>query len=218
MKRIEFALIIIGIFWVCKAYAYDNNDFQIWHTQNQEFKIKDNSKLTLEEEFYWGDNASDFYYHHYDAGFVYSLNKYLDLGVNYRQVYEKKKGDFKEENRPHLGAVLNYPLWGFKFSDRNRFEYRHFDYQDDFWRYRNKFTAKFPWKFTKMEIQPYVADEFFVDLEDGGIFNKNRFYAGFGFGFTDNIKAELYYLLQSSKSSGDWNDANVFGSKLKLKF
>lgn len=217
MKKSIFVIIGLTLFLAVKVYAYDNGDFQIWHTENQEFKVNKESKITLEEEFRWGDDASEFYYHHYDAGFVYSLNKHLDLGVNYRQVYEKKKGKFKEENRPHLNATLKYDIYGFKLDDRNRIEYRHFDYQADSWRYRNKFTVRFPWKFTRLEIQPYLADEIFLDFQNKA-FSRNRFYSGFGMSFTKNIKGEIYYLLQSSRSGNNWVDANVLGTKLKIAF
>ncbi|MFA5090625.1 MAG: DUF2490 domain-containing protein [Candidatus Omnitrophota bacterium] len=217
MKRISFMLIGFMLMLAGRVYAYDDGDFQVWHTENQEFKVNKESKVTLEEEFRWGDDASEFYYQHYDAGFVYSLNKHLDLGVNYRQVYEKKNGKFKEENRPHLNAILKYDFYGFRLDDRSRIEYRHFDYQADSWRYRNKFTIKFPWKFTKLEIQPYLADEIFLDFQNKA-FSRNRFYSGFGMNFTKNLKGEIYYLLQSSRSGNNWVDANVLGTKLKLLF
>lgn len=217
MRKVVFAAIGLVLVFTASAYAYDDGDFQLWHTENQEFKVNKNSKITLEEEFRWADDAGDFYYQHYDAGFSQSMNKHLVLGVNYRQVYEKKNGKFQEENRPYVNATLKHELRGFQFDDRNRFEYRHFDYQTDTWRYRNKFTAKFPWKLIKVEIQPYLADEIFVDLNTGS-FNRNRFYAGFGFSIIKNLKAEIYYLLQSSKSSGKWADANVLGTKLKIIF
>ncbi|MDD4910307.1 MAG: DUF2490 domain-containing protein [Candidatus Omnitrophica bacterium] len=217
MKKVIFMITSMVLVLAVKVYAYDDGDFQIWHTENQEFKVNKESKITLEEEFRWGDDAGDFYYHHYDAGFIYSLNKHLDLGIAYRQAYEKKKGKFKDENRPHLNAALKYELYGFKLDDRNRIEYRHFDYQADTWRYRNKFAVKFPWKLTKFEIQPYVADEIFVELDDGSL-SRNRLYSGFGLAINGNIKSEVYYLLQSSRSSGEWKDANVLGIKLKLVF
>lgn len=216
MKKISFVTILL-ILIVTLTYAYDDGDFQIWHTEVQEKRIDQDSKITLEEEFRFGDDANDFYYHHYDLGIVYDLNKNLSLGLNYRQVYEKKKGKFKEENRPHINATLKWDLWGFKFDDRNRLQYRHFDYQTDFWQYRNKFTVKFPWKFTKIEIQPYLSDEIFVDFNEVEL-SRNRFYSGLGFNLTKNSKAEIYYLLQSSKSSGKWSDANICGTKLKLIF
>lgn len=217
MKKITIVLLGIVMMNTGLASAYDDGDFQVWHTQNQEFKVNKESKMTLEEEFRWEDDAGDLYYQHYDAGFVYSLNKNLDLGINYRQVYEKKGDKFKEENRPHVNATLKWDLWGFRFEDRNRLQYRHFDYQSDLWQYRNKFALKFPWKFAKFEIQPYLADEIFLDFRNKA-FSRNRFYVGLGMSFTKNLKGEIYYLLQSSRSGNAWTDANVLGTKLKLVF
>lgn len=217
MKKVPFILLNLVLVLAHLGYAYDDGDFQVWHTEVQEKKINKDSKITLEEEFRVGDDADDLYYHHYDIGLVYSLNKNWDVGINYRQVYEKKKGKFREENRPHLNATLKFNLTGFKFEDRNRFEYRHFGYQSDFWQYRNKFTMKLPWKFTKIEIQPYFADEIFLNFNNK-TFSRNRFYAGFGMSLTRNLKAEIYHLLQSSRSANTWADANVLGSKVKMSF
>lgn len=199
------------------VYAYDDGDFQLWHTEVQEKKIDKDSRLILEEEFRFADNANDFYYHHYDLGYGYNLKKYLNLSGGYRHIFEKKKGKFKVENEPYVTATLLGELFGFKFDDRSRLEYRHFDYQTDLWRYRNKFTVKFPWKFAKLEIQPYLADEIFLSSQ-GKTFNQNRFSSGLLFNLTKNLKAEIYYLLQSSKSSRKWSDANVLGTKLKAVF
>jgi len=212
-------LILIGLTLTIATcgYAFDDGDFQVWHTENQEWNINKSTRITLEEEFRFGDGSSDFYYQHYDIGFVYSMNQHLDLGLNYRQVYEKINGDFKIENRPHMNAILKYDLWGFKLDDRNRFEYRHFDFQEDFWRYRNKFTLTLPWKFTRFKIQPYLADEGFLDLNTR-TFSRNRFYAGLGFTLIKNLKGEIYYLLQTSRGCGKWTNANVLGTKLKIIF
>jgi len=200
-----------------KAYAYDNGDFQIWHTENQDVKLNKISKLALEEEFRFGNNAGEFYYQHYDAGIIYDVNKNLSIGANYRQIWELNKGEFRPEYRPHINATVKWDLYGFQCEDRNRLEYRLFDYQDGIVRYRNKLTVKFPWKFTKLEVQPYVADEIFADI-NGAIMRRNRFYTGLWFNLTKEMKAEAYYLLQSSKSSGRWTDANVLGTRLKISF
>lgn len=200
-----------------RTYAYDNHDFQVWNTDIEEFKINKESKLTLEEEFRFGDNANDFYYHHYDLGFVHDLSKYLNLGFGYRQVYEKKSGEFKEENEPYGMATLFWELSGLKFASRSRLEYRHFDYQADTWRYRNKFDLRLPWKLTKVEIQPFLSDEILLDLR-GVNLNENRFYSGLGFSLTKDIKGEIYYLLRSLKNSGTWTDANVLGTKFRILF
>jgi len=218
-KVLIAAVVNLVLILISSVYAYDDHDFQVWNTAVEEIKINKSSKIALEEEFRFGDNADEFFYHHYDVGYAYDVNKYLTLGMNYRQVWEKKQshGKFKEENRPHMNATLKYTLSGFQLDDRNRLEYRHFDYQEDAWRYRNKLNVKFPWKFTGLKIQPYVADEIFLNLNSIDL-NRNRFYSGLSLVIFKDLKAEIYYLLQTSKSSGKWTDANVLGTKIKLLF
>jgi len=200
------------------VYAYNDHDFQAWNTDAEEFKVSKDAKIALEQEFRWGDNAGEFYYQHYDAGFFYNLREWLNIGGGYRHVYELKKGKFKVENEPYVTASLLWSLSGFKFDDRSRIEYRHFDYQADSWRYRNKITAKLPWKFTKLEIQPYLADEIFIGFGKIDELNQNRFTCGLGMNLTKNLKAEIYYMLQSAKSSDKWIDTGVLGTKLKVAF
>lgn len=88
MKRIIFIIIGLVLVLAAKIYAYDDGDFQIWNTDVEEFKINNDSKIALEEEFRWGDNADEFYYHHYDIGFFYNLKKYLNIGGGYRYIYK----------------------------------------------------------------------------------------------------------------------------------
>lgn len=218
MKKTIFTVIGLALFLAAKVYAYDDGDFQIWNTDTEEFKINQDAKIALEEEFRWGDNAGEFYYQHYDAGFLYSLKKWLNIGGGYRHIYELKQGKFKLENAPYATATLLWDFKGFKFDDRNRIEYRHFDYKTDIWRYRNKVTLKFPWKFTRWGIQPYLAEELLIDLSPAHQFNQNRFSSGLSMNLTSNLKTEIYYMLQDTKASDNWVDTNVLGVKLKLAF
>jgi len=218
MKKISFVLIGLTLMLTAKVYAYDDHDFQVWNTDVEEFKINKDAKIALEEEFRWGDNASEFYYHHYDIGFFYNLKKFLNVGGGYRRIYELKKGEFKVEDEPYVTTTLLWDLKGFKFEDRNRLEYRYFDCQNDSWRYRNKITVKLPRRFTKMEVQPYLSDEIFIGFNGSSQFNQNRFSSGLSMNITKDIKAEIYYMLQSSKGSDVWVDTNVLGTKLKIAF
>jgi hypothetical protein len=201
------------------AFAYDNHDFQVWNTDVEEFKLNKNSKLIFEQEFRWGDNASDFYYQHYDTGYQYIFNKYVSLGGGFRYIKDKKADKFRDESEPYLAAYTYWDLFGFKFSDRTRIEYRYYDYQVNSWRFRNKLDMKFPWKFTRFEIQPLVADEIFFKF-NGIDINENRLYAGLAFTLTKNLKGELTYLLKSNKNPTvcTWTDINVLSIKLKAAF
>ncbi len=218
MKAVNFLILSLILFFTVGAYAYDDGDFQVWNTDVEEFQVNPDAKVAFEQEFRWGGKAKEFYYQHYDVGFFYNLQKYLNVGGGYRHVLSKSaKNKFLVENEPYVTATLLWELGGFKFDDRNRLEYNHFDYKKDTWTYRNKFSVKAPWKFTKFQIQPYLSDEIFVLFDNSQTLNKNRFSAGLGMTITKNLKAELYYMLQSSKST-EWTDANILGTKFKLVF
>jgi len=217
MKRLTYMVCGLVLLLSTSVYAYKDNDFQVWNTDTEEFKINKGAKIVLEEEFRWGGSAKEFYYQHYDIGFFYNLQKYLNIGGGYRHVLSKSKGKFLVENEPYVTATLMWNMAGFTFDDRNRIEYNHYDYKDDTWRYRNKISIKAPWKFTKLAIQPYLSDEIFILIDDGARLNQNRMSAGLGMTLTKNLKAEIYYMLQSSKTN-KWTEINVLGTKLKLSF
>ena len=162
MKVTGLSIIALVLILTANAYAYKDGDFQVWNTDTEEFKINNDTKMAFEQEFRWGGSAKDFYYQHYDLGVFYNLQKYLNVGAGYRHVLSKSNNKFLVENEPYITATLLWDISGFKFDDRSRLEYNHFDYKDDTWTYRNKFTVKSPWKLTKLEIQPYVSDEIFI--------------------------------------------------------
>lgn len=216
-------LILLGVFllFLGQVQAYNDGDFQIWNTDLQEIKLKPNFNLVLEQEFRWGNNSSEFYYQHYDAGLTYALNKIWLVGAGYRQIYQRSNvhTSWQAESAPYLFVTFSGDLFGFKFDDRNRLEYQYYSYQNDTGRYRNKLTIKAPWKITRLEIQPFVADEVFIMLGNAQGFNQNRLSGGFSFAPLKNLKAEIYYMLLSSKNSaGIWKDYNCLGTKIKISF
>ncbi|MFC1658568.1 DUF2490 domain-containing protein [Candidatus Omnitrophota bacterium] len=217
MKRI-FIFIIGVLFCANYAFAADDSDFQYWNTANVSWKLDEDWKMGFEEELRFVDNGGNLSYTHSDLGLTYSgLAEWLDLGLNYRQIFEKKSGEWKEENQPHINATLKWKFADFSFSNRTRFAYRNKEDADNFWVYRNKFTIKSPWKLTKFAIQPFIADEVFYDF-DAKTLNRNRLYAGFSLKLLDNLKGELFYLWQSSEASHKWSDTNVLGTKFSISF
>lgn len=206
------------LFASASAHGYQDGDFQIWHTEAQDVNLKQGTRLVAEEEFRYGDNASELYYQHYDIGLAYDVNKYLTTCISYRQIYDGEKGKFKPEYQPNLNITPKCEFYGFKIEDRNRFELKLYDdNREDMVEYRNKLAIKAPWKFTPINIQPYVSNEIFVYL-DHIKFRRNRFAAGVSFDLIRNVKGDIYYMLQSTKKSGIWTDADILGMKLKVVF
>jgi len=217
VQRVFVLGLIILTVPVC-AWTFDDGDFQYWNNESVSKKINDNWKLSFNQEFRWGDNASNPYYRHSDLGITYSgLAKWLDLTLSYRHITEERSGSWKVENQPNLNADVKWKLWDVAFGNKLRLEYRNREDADNFWRYRNKLTIKAPFKLTKLEIQPYIADEIFYDF-DVETLNKNRLFAGFSLKILKNLDGEIYHLWESSEKSDQWNDTHVLGTKLKFSF
>lgn len=218
MRKAIFIILTVMLFSVGKSFAYNDGDVQVWNTDVEEMKISEKWKAVAEQEFRWGRNAEQFFYQHYDFGLIFSVNKHWNLGMGFRHILTKSNGDWKIEDDPYVMATLSGELAGFKVENRHRLEYQHFDYKNDNGRYRNKLALKLPWKFTRLEIQPFFSDEIFVRFVKEDPFNQNRFSSGLSMNMTKNFKTELYYMLQSSKGSAGWTDAHVIGTKFKLCF
>ena len=218
MKRI--AVILVAIFFLAagQVRAYDSGDFQIWNSNGEEVKIYKGVKFAMEQEFRYGNNATELFYQHYDFGFVYGFDKSLDIGLFYRQVFEWNTKKWLESDEPNANATVKLDMWKFKFEDRNRIEYRHFRFAPDQVRYRNRFMLKYPVDFKTMAIAPYTSDEIFV-VSNGRGFNQNRFQSGLEIGLTKYVKADISYMLQSLRGKDNkWYVANVLWLKGKIAF
>jgi hypothetical protein len=201
-----------------ESYAYDHGDFQIWNTESEDIKIGKGTKFTMEQEYRFGENATELFYQHYDWGFAWAFDKALEIALGYRYVLDKYKHKWREGDEPYTNITAKIDIWKFAFEDRNRIEYRHFRYKDDFIRYRNKFALKYPFELKKIKIVPYVSDEIFIASNATG-FNENRFSSGVEFSLTKYVKADVNYTFRSMRGVGDkWSAANILGTKLKVSF
>jgi hypothetical protein len=209
-------LVIVSGLLTTGVFATQDGDSQLWNTESIEGALAEDWGVKLEEEFRIGDDMEELYYHHTDAGLTYKLTDLFLLGLNYRQIFEKRNGEFKEENRLHVNATIKWRWEDFSFKDRSRFEYRVRTGKENVWRYRNKLSGTLPVKMTKFDIQPYLADEVFIDLNEGK-FSRNRLFAGFGADVIKHLEVDIYYLWQASDKDKDWIDFNVIGIKLEVK-
>ena len=218
-NAVKFIILVLCLTLISfKAYAYDDGDFQIWNSDAQDIKIGKATKFTMEQEFRWGDNASEFFYQHYDWGFAWAFDKRFELALGYRLIFEKVKRKWMEEDDIYTNLTWKQDIWKFKLEDRNRIEYRHFRFAIDQARYRNKLLIKYPFEFKGMKIAPYTSDEIFVSSNSRG-FNQNRFQSGLEIELTKYIKFDVSYMLQSIRGKGDkWYEANVLWLKNKIAF
>ncbi len=213
---------LIALLVLCAApaaFAFQDGDWQFWTTDSVEKKLSDKWKATLEEELRWGDDISEFYYMHTDVGFSYKMEKWISVGVNYRQVYEKSGKKWYAEHRPHLHVTGTIRWKDLKLKNRGRLEYRIREDQekDDSWRYRNKATLSYVLPGIKQNLSPYIADEIFFAFNDKRV-SRNRVYMGIAAEVIKNVYLDVYYVTQSTRQSEGWKDYNGMGANLKVVF
>lgn len=226
MKRI-LASVVIGLMMLSPfsmVSAYEDGDWQYWNTESVEGKLTDNLKAYVEAEFRFGDDASEFYYQHAHLQLKYEVCEWFEIAPAYRQVWERytktttEEEDWFTEYRPMVDGTFKWKWQDWKLSYRARVSYKMFDIdKDDVWELRNKFTVKSPWKFTPLEINPYIAEEFYFLENHDGIY-RNRLYAGVELKLFEHVKGDIFYLWQITEKGDDWIDYNVIGTKLKVVF
>ena len=222
MNRKNYLLLIALIFVLSAAagaLAADSGDLRYWATTSLNFDIEKDWAVSFEEQLRLENDTGNLFYYHTDLGLTYKgLAEWLDLGLNFRRVDQKDgSGNFRNENRPHINLTLKSKLLGLDLSNRSRLEYRDREVAEDSWRYRHQATVKFPIQISEWKLQPYMADEIFINLGEDNV-SRNRVYSGFSFKASQNLKGSLFYLWERVKISGGWQDANIIGANLKLYF
>ena len=215
MRKI-LAFITVLILLAPVAMAQDDGDGQIWNTWGFGSTLNEDWKIGGELEF--RDSSvlfRDRYYFHGDFGFTRSLNDSLSAGFAFRFVSEMRGGELELEQRPHGHLTYTTHFGSWTLEERNRVELRTFERSDTYIRYRNRVTLVTPWKLTRLGLQPFVADELFVNVNDGEL-NRNRIYAGVKVKPAPRLNLDVYYLWQSSLKSDYWKDYHAFGIKAKV--
>ncbi len=218
MRKVLWPIVVVvGILFSIEAGA--RTDFQYWNINEIEWKARENWSLSVSEELRFGGNVSRLYSHRTDIGLKYSgITDWLDIKAGYRQVFDRVGNRWKYENVPHFDGTLGMGLGGFKFSTRNRIEYRNREDRRNDWRYRNRLTAKRPFFFGTFEFAPYISDEIYLDCSKVGRILRNRLSAGTEVKLLRYLVCDVYYMRQSTRGRSGWVDINVIGTKLKLAF
>lgn len=219
-SRIPAWLLAAVIFCACHgAAARGAEGFEYWTTVGTCFYVGRQWHATVSELLKLGEDAQQFAYHHTDLGLVYTgLADFVDLGFNYRHAYKRyASSDWLEERRPHVNATFRSRLNRIIIANRARVEYRDKDYAPDQWRYSNKITLGLPYEFTKWRFSPFIADQFYVDL-DGFHLNKNKIYSGFSFAPSKKVAAALQYVWDTDETYDEWTNTNILWLQLKFYF
>ncbi|HIE36299.1 MAG TPA: DUF2490 domain-containing protein [Candidatus Omnitrophica bacterium] len=211
-KGVIFLFFILAVLINLKA----NDDFLYYGSLKFDHKLNEKWKLFFQTETYLKNDASNLYYWHIKKGVVFSLNKNLDLGLNYRFVREENSKDkWNDEHRLEIEIIPKFNVGELLIKDRNRFEYRSLENRSDRWRYRNKIYL---YKKLNEDLRLFLANELFLDLNHL-IRNKNRLELGSVKNLNEKVSFKCFYRLESiRKKHAEWDSRHILGTELVFKF
>ncbi|MDG2398672.1 MAG: DUF2490 domain-containing protein [Candidatus Marinimicrobia bacterium] len=184
----------------------------LWHAEKFNRKISDKLSIALEQDL---RSESSLYYVHSDFGFKYKIGTRWAFNINFREVFENKKGVWVSEHRPHGTVSTNRNFGALNVSARSRIEYRIKQDKDPVFRNRDMVTIKFGQGFTALKIIPYIADEIFYDFENKKL-NRNRAYVGITIKSVPYLSPTIYLMNQSDFKENRWNSFLILGFKFNF--
>ena len=213
MKKAAF----IGFFTVIMSglsYATDDNQ-EFRANTSFSFKLSDMWKMKIAQEFHFRDG--EHFEHENIVVFSYKAADWLNLGVGFKQLHKKDSShEWRRENRPFAEATIKDTVFGLKWSDRNRLEFREFENAKDVFRYRNRLKVHVPYNLFDLPLQPYVADEIFIQ-EESGLY-RNRIYTGLVWDVNDTLDVDFFMFHEKNETSHGRDDRYMFGFETKFSF
>lgn len=201
------------------ARGADEGGLEYWAKAVVEIPVTEHWEFSFDGRLTFDDDARRFADHQEDYVFAYSgLADWFAVGLGYKKKFDKEGDNWQAEDRPYLNLIVKGGLGGLRVGSRSRFEYRDVEDEDPVWRYRNKITVRPPVTLTPLKIQPYVADEIFVNFDEED-FNQHRLYGGFFVPLHERIDLELFYIWKlDEEPDNSWHDTNVLGSFIYFRF
>ena len=201
------AIAVLALAQVGRAQVNADGDWQFWTHERATFKITDNVKGTVGAMFRFGDDMSELWYQHYDAGVVFKTTKWMSIMANYRlkmvRLDKLTGGEWENIHNPSLNFIFTHKLGKVKLKNNCRFSYWDYDSEfgrDDLLYYRNIFMVAGP-ALTKAKISPYIQEDFFFSTNNGEI-DRNRLSTGLLVGKWKGVIPKLYFMWQAFNPMG----------------
>lgn len=217
-------LITLLVASLSRAAVNEEGDWQFWTQEVATYPISDHLTGAFDIMFRIGDNATELWYQHYDAGIIFKTTDWLSIKPSFR-LKRMKVGPIQDNlwqqvNNPSLNLLFSHQIGNVKLKNNCRFSY--WDYldnstNDDIFYYRNILTLISPWSVTTAQITPYIREDFFFNIHTTHI-ERNRFSIGVLSDNSNTITPSAYIMLRSYKASDGWRDNYIIGLDVQFKF
>ena len=229
-RKVVLAAVVLALAPMGQAKTNADEDWQFWTHERANIKITDKVVGTVGAMYRFGDDMSELWYQHYDAGVIFKTTKWLSIMASYRlkMVDAGISGKFKGDDwinihNPSLNFVFTHKLGKVKLKNNCRFAYWNYDSEfgrDDLMYYRNIFMVAGP-AWTKAKISPYIQEDFFFNTNIGEV-DRNRLSTGLMFGKWKAVSPKVYLMWQAYNGTGlessDNKDNYILGLDFKFKF
>jgi hypothetical protein len=203
-----------------------------------------NWEAKVETEVKFRNNMSEYYDLEAMPWVAYSFADWFRLGLGWRELFSRNDSAiyaqdasqdserrlfrrvsnhyWQVEHRPLVDVMLTAKAVGWTLEERVRIEYRKLEAQDAYLRYRNRLRLRPPWKWSKADIQPWVAWEVYYEdtskLSTRERLNRHRAYVGISAKLTKNVRVGTYYYYEQVLKSGHWATNNEIGLETGFDF
>lgn len=199
-------------------------DLEQWTSIGFSKKINKHWKISLDQEFRFTKDVSQFDIYFSDFGVDYKFNKHFAIGANYR-FYQNRNGDgaFQTEHRWSSDFQYKHKINRFTIAYRLRFQNKDEDFftnesGNNIYNLRNKLSTDYNIKSFKLD--PYFDVELFRRFEKGedSFFNKIRWTAGFEYPIGKKSDIKLFYRIDNELNQTYNKDTYIIGLGYKISF
>lgn len=199
-----------------------NNDHGMWLVQDVNIELSDKWSGKFHFEQRLGSQYRLWWYYEYELVLQYNLTKQFEKlfglkekgplksisfgpGFNeFNQILRNTKGEFKwvwgNKIIIEANATVEVKDWSIKQRAKVEFiSYNHSNYREHI-TYRYRIGLYFPWKFTCLEIAPFISNEFFFRENTWSRNHTTRLVGGY---YEDRLRVGLTAVFVPKKFTGE---------------
>lgn len=200
------------------------SDLEQWTSIGITKKINKHWKISLDQEFRFKKDISQFDTYFSDLGLDYKINKHFSLGANYR-FYQNKNSDGAFNTQHRLSSDIKYKqkINRFTLAYRLRFQNKDEDFftntsSNKLYNLRNKFSVDYNIK--KFKFDPFFDVELYRQIEDINTteLSKLRWTIGLEYSLKKYGDLELFYRIENELNQSYNKDTYILGLGYKFSF
>lgn len=212
-----FLIILIIVLSAASTFAADRQS-QFWTAEKITGKINNQSSFFLQIDHRYSNDNEELAQQHSIIGLGYKVNESITISPFYRTVNYRSGQNWLYEHRPSVDFKIKHTISEISLSARTRIERRIYPGKDNVWRFREQFEVKSGKKLTRLQIQPFIADDIFYQENKDG-FYRNWLILGFDVKVLKQLKTRLFYQLQSEEGKDEkWAQTDILAAQFGFDF